>query len=231
MQRTSNSGFDGQMPCLITIRSHRKYSGLSQDVQNTYILMKMTLRHLLKSSLSVMIAIKQLINMIHKALDFEIKYTLGFCTSQDKVLMLLRNYPPNAMLWNGLGGKIEKDEKPDENIRKELFEESGLQVEVKNESYKGIVKWNIQDEGRIGGTHLFVFHLPNIIEINNLIASEEGLLAWKDIDWTLDPKNTEIVENIPYFLQDALQLDTPKIFSFVYEKNNSLIEYTVKDLL
>ncbi len=169
--------------------------------------------------------------MIENKVNFDVKYTLGFCISKNRVLMLLRNYPPNALLWNGLGGKIEIDETPDQNIKKELFEESGLHVEVKNENYKGIVQWYIQDEDRIGGTHLFVFQIPDIIETRDLIASEEGILEWKEVDWALNPKNKEVVENIPHFLLDAIQSNTPKIFSFLYEKKNALIEYTVKDLL
>lgn len=169
--------------------------------------------------------------MIQRKLDFEVKYTLGFCISQDRILMLLRNYPPNADLWNGLGGKIEIDETPNQNIKKEIFEESGVLVEVTEENYKGVVKWNIMDDNRIGGTHLFIFHLPDIIETSNLIASEEGALEWKSLVWTLNPKNKEVVENIPHFLQGALESNTPKIFDFLYEKKNALVEYSIQELL
>ncbi len=48
-------------------------------------------------------------------------YTICFCLHDDQVLMLYRSNPPNAGLWNGLGGKIETGETPLSNIHREVL--------------------------------------------------------------------------------------------------------------
>ena len=57
---------------------------------------------------------------------------LGYLTNDDnKVLMMLRNKKPGDIhkgKWNGLGGKIEQGESPEEAFRREVQEESGLQI-------------------------------------------------------------------------------------------------------
>ena len=45
-------------------------------------------------------------------MEGEIPYTTCFVRCGESVLMLLRNRPPNAGLWNGVGGKISPGETP-----------------------------------------------------------------------------------------------------------------------
>lgn len=40
--------------------------------------------------------------------------------------MLYRTFPPNAQMWNGLGGKIEAGETPLASVQREVQEEAGL---------------------------------------------------------------------------------------------------------
>lgn len=61
------------------------------------------------------------------------KYTLGFIFSEDKqFVLLIRKTKPawQAGKLNGIGGKVEEDEFPSECIRREVFEESGLQIDA-----------------------------------------------------------------------------------------------------
>jgi 8-oxo-dGTP diphosphatase len=65
---------------------------------------------------------------------------LVYVCRKDKILMIHRNSPGNADYhagkWNGLGGKCEADESFLETARREVFEESGL--ELSENSLKGI---------------------------------------------------------------------------------------------
>lgn len=47
---------------------------------------------------------------------------------QGRILMARTTYPPR--LWNLPGGRIERDETPDEGLVRELLEETGLEVQV-----------------------------------------------------------------------------------------------------
>jgi len=57
--------------------------------------------------------------------------TLCYIKQDGKTLMVYRNKKPNDMhggKWNGLGGKFEPGESPEECVRREVWEESGLRI-------------------------------------------------------------------------------------------------------
>lgn len=57
--------------------------------------------------------------------------TLCYVRSQGRTLMLHRNKKPGDVhkgKWNGLGGKLEPGESPDECVLREVEEESGLRL-------------------------------------------------------------------------------------------------------
>lgn len=57
--------------------------------------------------------------------------TLCYIKDNGKTLMIYRNKKPNdihAGKWNGLGGKFEPGESPEECVAREVLEESGLQI-------------------------------------------------------------------------------------------------------
>jgi len=63
------------------------------------------------------------------------KYVLGFCFSKDHshVAIMKKNRPDaQAGLHNGLGGKVEEDEKPKHTMAREFEEESGVHIMANN---------------------------------------------------------------------------------------------------
>jgi 8-oxo-dGTP diphosphatase len=91
--------------------------------------------------------------------------------------MLFRNKKQNDYhegKWNGLGGKLEPHESPEECAVREVFEESGLKV--KKLEYKGHITFPMFD----GKDDWYVF-LYNVFEFSGeLISSPEGTLEWID---------------------------------------------------
>ena len=66
--------------------------------------------------------------------------TLCYVRKDGKTLMVHRNKKPNDMhlgKWNGLGGKLEPGETPEECCIRELYEETGLAV--RNPQLKGLI--------------------------------------------------------------------------------------------
>jgi 8-oxo-dGTP diphosphatase len=122
----------------------------------------------------------------------------------------------HAGKWNGLGGKMEPGETPEECAIREIYEESGLKV--KNLALKGIITFPGFYEQEDWYTFLFVI---NDFE-GELIDSPEGHLAWIPGDELLDlnlwPGDRIF---IPW-------LDEPRFFSgkFVYQEGK-LIEHEV----
>lgn len=74
--------------------------------------------------------------------------------------------------WNGLGGKFEPGESPEECAIREIREESGLIV--KNISLKGIITFPMFDE--VEDWYVFLFVADDYA--GKLIDSAEGNLAW-----------------------------------------------------
>ena len=101
--------------------------------------------------------------------------TLLYVRTATHTLMLLRNKKRNdvhAGRWNGLGGKFEPGEAPEECARRELLEESGLVAQELE--WKGILTFPMFDGRDDWYVHVFV-----ITEYSGeLIESPEGDLAW-----------------------------------------------------
>ena len=136
--------------------------------------------------------------------------TLCYVRQNSKTLMIHRVKKHNDIhegKWNGLGGKIEAGETPEECAIREIREESGLLV--KNLSLKGFLTFpqfaNHQD------WYAFVYVIDAFE--GELIDSPEGVLHWiNDSDLT----NLNLWEGDRVFLP---WLDQPGFFSakFIYE--------------
>ena len=145
--------------------------------------------------------------------------TLCYVRQGGKTLMIHRvkkDQDIHQGKWNGLGGKLEPGETPEECARRELLEESGLNV--RSLEYKGILTFPLFADNE--DWYAFVFVARDFQ--GTLIDSPEGDLCWIEDDQLL---NLELWEGDRFFLP---LLDKPGIFSgkFVY-RNNTLVEHSL----
>ena len=147
--------------------------------------------------------------------------TLCYITDKKKnsTLMLHRIKKENDYhqgKWNGLGGKLNLGETPEECAIREIKEESGLTV--KNPSLKGFLTFPNFDG--IDDWYVFVFTFE---EFNgSLIDSPEGKLEWIPND---ELTSLNLWEGDKIFLEWVF---SGKIFSakFTYE-DGKFVDYTV----
>ena len=136
--------------------------------------------------------------------------TLCYVRHAGKTLMVLRNKKKNDIhtgKWNGLGGKFEPGETPEECVMREIQEESGLSMDQL--ILKGFLTF--PDFANNEDWYAFVFLAHGVT--GELIDSMEGELRWIEDDQLLD---LNLWEGDRYFLP---LLDQPGFFSgkFVYE--------------
>lgn len=100
--------------------------------------------------------------------------TLCYIKQDGHTLMVHRNKKPNDMhegKWNGLGGKFEPGESPEECIIREVREESGLQI--RNPKLHGLLLFP-----NFKGDDWYVFVFTAREFEGKLIDSPEGVLEW-----------------------------------------------------
>lgn len=137
--------------------------------------------------------------------------TLCYIRNQGKTLMVHRIKKANDIhqgKWNGLGGKLEAGETPEECASREIYEESGLIV--RKLEWKGILTF--PDFANDEDWYAFVFLVPEFE--GELIDSVEGDLRWIDNE---ELPNLNLWEGDTIFLP---WLERPEFFSgkFVYKE-------------
>ncbi len=145
--------------------------------------------------------------------------TLCYVKKDNKTLMVHRIKKANDMhqgKWNGLGGKFEPGETPEECAIREIYEESGLKV--RNPELKGLLTFPgfANDED----WYAFVFVAQDFE--GELIDSPEGVLSWIDNEHLMD---LELWQGDRVFLK---WLDIPGFFSAKFNyKDGIFIDYDV----
>lgn len=145
--------------------------------------------------------------------------TLCYVIDNDKTLMLHRIKKKNDIhegKWNGLGGKFEHGETPEECVIREVKEESGLVIT--DPKLHGFITFPMFDGKK--DWYVFLFTAKNFE--GELIDSHEGRLEWIQNDKLFDLNLWDGDEIFMRWLQQD------KFFSakFVYE-NGKLKEHNV----
>ncbi len=149
-----------------------------------------------------------------------LEYTICFCLSGDRVLMLRRRSEPWAGLWNGLGGKIEPGENPLESVRREVLEEAGLDVlSAAHLRLGGLVTWSSLGEPEFeeGGMYAFIAELgPDGVPWHGDREGPEGMMRWQPLRWVCDLSNAEVVGSVSRILPRMLATRIPAEYRCTY---------------
>lgn len=144
--------------------------------------------------------------------------TLCYIRKDNKTLMLHRVKKENDLhegKWNGLGGKVENGESPEECAIREIKEESGLNA--KSIRLTGLI--SAPDfAGKDKHWYIFVYVIEEFD--GEIIDSPEGVLKWHE---------TKEIENLNVWPSDKIffpLLDDKEIFSIkVYYENGELVDH------
>lgn len=109
--------------------------------------------------------------------------TLCYIRSKEKTLMVLRNKKKDDVhegKYNGLGGKLESGESPEECVIREVQEESGLTIKPE---LRGFISFPKFSKGRDWYVFLFTAH-----EYTGVLREDcpEGDLVWVETDKLLE---------------------------------------------
>lgn len=118
--------------------------------------------------------------------------------------------------YNGIGGHIERDENPYQAVKREVKEETGL--DIKDVKLRGI---HSIDVGEAVGITLFVF---SAVSVHRDIPCEsiEGTLSWVPV---LEVTHLDLVEDLPQILPRVLGFEsnyTPYFASISYLHNGEM---------
>ena len=148
----------------------------------------------------------------------EIGFTLCFLTRGQEVLLLHRKHPPNAGLWNGVGGHIESGETPLQSCLREVQEETGFQLSTAR--FAGFLTWSGFEIAN-GGLALFTAPAPD----GTAAACTEGCLAWHPRSFLF--RSPQVVSNLhhsaPHFMNGAPPLE----YHFVYQQGQ-ICSHTIR---
>ena len=153
--------------------------------------------------------------------------TLGYVLSPDhkETLLIHRNLRPDdhhLAKYNGLGGKMHQNEDVMSCMRREIFEEAG--IECKKIILRGTINWTGFGPG--GENWLgFIFRIDRFSG-EPLTSNEEGTLSWEKVD-TLD--DLPMWKGDRYFLPLVFD-NNPKIFHgyMPYKNGNPLSWHYVR---
>ncbi|WP_125705861.1 NUDIX domain-containing protein [Lacticaseibacillus daqingensis] len=117
------------------------------------------------------------------------------------IILINRRKPPYRGLWNGLGGKVEPGEHPAAGARREVAEESGIQLAPGELTPAGLVHWHV-DGALLGDLYLYTAQTERTLAGPQ--QTREGIIAPMPRDWLLAPDNLGLVPDLQPLLTPML---------------------------
>lgn len=141
-----------------------------------------------------------------------IRSTLCYIEREGHYLMLLRNKKkndPNSGKWIGVGGKFEEGETPEQCVKREAFEETG--IKLTETVFKGVIffRSDIYEDEEM---YLFTAEVPG--NIDHSPDCNEGDLKWIRKE---DVLSLSLWEGDRCFLKPLLEGKTAINMTLVYE--------------
>ena len=143
--------------------------------------------------------------------------TLCYLIDGSRWLMLLRNKKKNDInegKWIGVGGKIEAGETPEEGMRREILEETGLTCEELTP--RGILHFYSPQEDDL----IYVYTSRKFR--GHLTATREGTLEWVEENEIM---KLNLWEGDRIFLQRMMDSDEPFELEMHYDADGKLLHW------
>lgn len=134
---------------------------------------------------------------------------LLFDKCYDKVLLVKRNKKPYPNCWNGIGGKIEKNETVIEATIRECQEETNIKLI----NPKLLVTLRYPKNNPLNSNIELNVMYDTVDEVF-IPDNEEGHYEWKNINFVMDINNKQIagLSNLNQFVKEILDLENIKKF-------------------
>lgn len=150
-------------------------------------------------------------------------YTICFLKYKNQILLLNRMKAPWMGNWNGVGGKLEPNETPEACVLREVEEETGIVLEAV--SARGEMHWTNFGEAN-SGMYVYTAELTER-PFQTPIATAEGILDFKPLDWILAEANTGVVNNLKPLFESVFTAEPDSRYLAAYE-GNKLVQFCKK---
>ncbi|MBS60598.1 MAG: DNA mismatch repair protein MutT [Anaerolineaceae bacterium] len=142
--------------------------------------------------------------------------TMVYCIKDGDVLLMLRNKEPNLGLWVGPGGKLEPGESPYDCAKRELYEETGL--EVNDLYFRGLIT---EISPRPDWQWLMFLYVATEFSGTIVEDKREGRLSWCSLSEVMQ---LPIPEADSVFFEKVTNINMPFYQAkFVYDSELNLV--------
>lgn len=147
-------------------------------------------------------------------------FTMCFVENNNHLLLQKRMKKPFKGLWNAPGGKVEAFESPIEACKREIQEETGLDLD--NVNFRGIITVTNAHQKR--SDVLMLFHAKEVS--GSICSSDEGEVAWVETEKIYSYDNTP--DSFTYLLPYILETDSTLTGKMIYNKKKlELFDITI----